>query len=561
MSCDKLWQCDHCTALFRTSGEADAHKATCASLPSLRERVGNKIWFCDYCPAMFATFDDATVHEASCNAKLKATKLVKVDYLRSGNNYYNEGRCRVCGKNCFRDRYEIAYRVCEGCASEVFGCEESHELGRYFNDREVDGKDKADMDKRDEGEQLMIMTYNVTPDVLRLFDIAESIDSMVIAFNRPGWAFQQTTKAKLPPKFQLKERIEQMKGFPERIRQSSERFCRFEASPKHHPYHLHKKSLSKLSQQMEQASTSFLTRYDELPDDSYPSESQVAHIKKHFNESTIPTFSKVAKKLRGLIKLPQFCPDTMYSKTHAISVVMKYGKGTHERGVAIKDMALLGCVPSKTAFYNAINRFEKEEGNVMIDCWNATNGPSKKGCLRDLRCGSWLAHIYMPAIPVDCDYDGNPIMDKDTILALYKTPRIIDISDYMGLIKGEFKAANKVGVGGRIYFSPHQFPTPLNLDIAGSANDKVFQRLKNCIQKYCEDAGSPVVCNGGKVGSKKFVCSHKMKARKRKLTTDIRYNCRYSFTVKWDKFGYFIALRNRRKQSECFIGCTYHNHE
>ncbi len=147
---------------------------------------------------MFATFDEATVHEASCNAKLKATKLVKVDYLRSGNNYYNEGRCRVCGKICFRDRYEIAYRVCEGCASEVFGCEEPHDLERYFNDREVGEKDKADMDKRDEGEQLLIMTYNVTKDVRRLFDIAERIDSMVKNFNRPGWAFQQTTKAKQP---------------------------------------------------------------------------------------------------------------------------------------------------------------------------------------------------------------------------------------------------------------------------------------------------------------------------------------------------------------------------
>ena len=129
----------------------------------------------------------------------------------------------------------------------------------------------------------------------------------------------------------------------------------------------------------------------------------------------------------------------------------------------------------------------------------------------------------MPAIPVDCDSDGNPIMDDATIRQLYRTPSLVDISDYMGLIKGSCPLTNKVGVGGRIYFSPLQFPTPLNLAMAGSANDKVFQRLKKCIQKYCEDAGSPVVCNGGKVGSKKFVCSHKMRARKQKLTTDKRY--------------------------------------
>jgi hypothetical protein len=410
------------------------------------------------------------------------------------------------------------------------------------------------MNKRYEGDILLIKTYNATSDVVGLFAIAENIDSVVFALQ--NW---------IPPKRRLQKAIEQMNELPQKILQSSECFCQFEASPNHHPYRLHKSSLSNLSQQMVHASTSFLTRFDELPD-SFTLDSQAADIKKHILESTIPTFSQVARKIRGLITPPQFYPDTMYGKTHAINEALKYRKGTPERGLLIKDMALMGCVPSKTAFYDAINAFEKEEGNVMIGRWNMV---MRKGCLRKIPgIVAWMAHVYMPAIPVDCDSDGNPVLDKESILELYKTPSIIDISDYMGLPSDEYDSRRSiqvgVGFGGRIYFSPHQFPTPLNLDIAGSASDKVFQRLKKCIQKYCKDAGSPVVCNGGKVGSKKFVCSHKM--RKGKHYTDKQYYppgqpCKYSFTVKWDKLGYFIALRNRRNQSNCFIGRPCHNHE
>jgi hypothetical protein len=433
----------------------------------------------------------------------------------------------------------------------------------------------VDTNKRCEGDDLLLKTYNATSDVVGLFAMAESIDSVVSLLNRVERLFCYAKEHGYRfyiPDGDLRKAYVQIRKFPESIRQSSEHFCPFEGSPNHHPYHLHKTSLTKLSQQMGQAATSFHTLHNELPQYSqrvaladlphdtsrevWDSQfrSKVEDMRKHIIESTIPTLSEVAKKVRGLITPPQVYPCTMYSKTHAINEALKYGKGTPERGAAIKDMVRMGCVPSKTAFYDAINIFEKEGGNVMIDSWNMEKGPVRKRRLRKM--GSiWLAHICMPAIPVDCDfYDGKPVMDKDSILELYKTPR-----NYMGLTEGTYK---KVGIGGRIYFSPHQFPTPLNLAIAGSANDKVFQRLKKCIQKYCEDAGSPVVCNGGKAGSKKFVCSHKMRARKQKLTTDKRYTCPYSFTVKWDKLGYFIPLRNRHlKRSTCFVGCEFHNHE
>lgn len=304
------WRCTkHCRAMFPTLEELEAHEASCKK----------RAWKCDRCPAQFSTFDEVKSHEASC---------VFI--------FNNKDQCRVCGTNCLFTRAEAAYRVCEECASAIYDCE-PHELEGKIDDAEVDEKYRADRDKRYEGIDLLKATRDFIFDVVGLFAIAENIDSVVFALNRPGFAFQQTSKVEkwIPPKVHLQKAIEQMKELPQKIRQSSERFCQFETSPNHHPYRLHKKSLSKLSQKMEKESTSFLKRYDELPD-SFTSESQVVDIRKHIIELTIPTFSKVARKIRALITLPQLSPDTMYSKTHAINEALKYRKCTPERGAAIK---------------------------------------------------------------------------------------------------------------------------------------------------------------------------------------------------------------------------------
>ncbi len=165
------------------------------------------LWRCDHCPALFLKFDEAKAHETSCAthetscAKSKADNLhnvedrgvnVNKDFLRPGDNFHNKGQCRVCGANCFATSAEAAYRVCDECAPEVFGCE-PHELDRYFDDHEIaDEKYRADRDKRTEGYDLLTGIHNVTSDVIGLFAISENIDSVVFALNRPGWAQQRT---------------------------------------------------------------------------------------------------------------------------------------------------------------------------------------------------------------------------------------------------------------------------------------------------------------------------------------------------------------------------------
>jgi len=82
----------------------------------------------------------------------------------------------------------------------------------------------------------------------------------------------------------------------------------------------------------------------------------------------------------------------------------------------------------------------------------------------------------------------------------------------------------------RLYFSPRQFPTPLNLSHAVSCDS--FK----CLQSYIVEQSkkdrevSFTVADNGK--SVRFAC----KARKRK-------ECKFYFVLKWDEVGYYICCR------------------
>jgi hypothetical protein len=113
------------------------------------------------------------------------------------------------------------------------------------------------------------------------------------------------------------------------------------------------------------------------------------------------------------------------------------------------------------------------------------------------------------------------------MMEFYCPPKLVYICDYIGK------------TGDRFYFSPIQFPTPADLSCAGTG--LVFESLKSYIEYASEKGGSPVVCRSYKPGCKKFVCKHSK-------------NCKFSFLVKWDMFGYYITLHNDTS------GCEIHNH-
>ena len=219
-----LCQCDNCPALFRTNEEAEAHKASCAN-PWL--------WQCDYCPALFRTCEEAETHEASCCAKSAdnvENRGVNVDLQAGRNKRHKENRIKQ------QNRTTKNYLP----------------LSEYM----------VDTNKRCEGDDLLLKTYNATSDVVGLFAMAENIDSVVPLLHRVERLFCSAKEHGYRfyiPESDLRSAYVQIRKFPESIRQSSEHFCPFEGSPSHHPYHLHKTSLTKLSQQMGQAATSFHT--------------------------------------------------------------------------------------------------------------------------------------------------------------------------------------------------------------------------------------------------------------------------------------------------------------
>ena len=77
----------------------------------------------------------------------------------------------------------------------------------------------------------------------------------------------------------------------------------------------------------------------------------------------------------------------------------------------------------------------------------------------------------------------------------------------------------------RLYFSPRQFPTPVELQY-GDIDDS-FYSLKDYIIEQSKKEGEVSCRGGGKPGkSVKFSCKTK--------------NCKFNFILKWDKYGYFI---------------------
>ena len=125
--------------------------------------------------------------------------------------------------------------------------------------------------------------------------------------------------------------------------------------------------------------------------------------------------------------------------------------------------------------------------------------------------------------------------------ALYAPPKLIEV-------------CNKLGLSGeRLYFNPRQFPVT-NVAIAGD-ND-TFQQLKQYIVNQSSVAGnSPVVFEGTNSGCKRFICKCA--------------HCKFSFSVKWDRFGYYIHTSRPNPtytgdhsmiDRKCVVGCEFHNH-
>ena len=310
----------------------------------------------------------------------------------------------------------------------------------------------------------------------------------------------------------------------------------------HHPFHYHKFILLGVEAQLKFHLTEAIglcNNLKKIRDENnliiVDREEQLIFTAEYILYSLIPELHKLTKTIRKLIIISR---DGYYSKTHASNIALLYRKNSGERQKVITQMVKNKCVPSKKALYEVINT--RENGLMFVEEeWGKGGRRKEYGCVQsawleeDNKC--FLGRFELALIPVE--YRGKHQKSKslrpqpEIGMLLGAPPKLVYICDHIRKNKYD-----------RFYFSPVQFPTPN--DLTGAGTGDVFKSLKSYIEYASEKGGSPVVCSSYKPGCKKFVCKHSK-------------NCKFSFLVKWDVYGYYIHLHNGISG---YIGCEYHNH-
>jgi len=465
-------------------------------------------WKCDYCSAAFPTYDETASHEAECTQRGIINKLSEVQQAKKHK-------------------------------------------------------------REEEGRRLRRNTNECRNEMLALFEIASNIQEITEQGVLKWLSYEKLKKIQRNNWRQFKLRMgiyfeHKIPAIIIGIRTVSKRFSAFAIdAPSHHPYHQHEKNLLNCATELDRIAAECRALYTTIPDLSALSvPAAVTIVIQRILESTIPALKESAKKIQDLIAFPEHRDDLgpFYSKRHAIKAALKLPKGSSARGDAIQDMVHMGLVPSQSSLYRAINDVE-EEGNAIIDAKWTHGGTMRKKqeVFYDEETRRWEPTILLPVIIVDCNIRGKPILDKKCVERLFRPPALVSLNFYL------WRKKTVEYWGARLYFSPKQFPTPVNLQDAGKASDKTFKKLKKYMLKWFEDAKSPVICNGGKPGSKKFVCCKKRKAEnllRNNERSEENYDCsicRFSVTVKWDRLGYYIPLYNHKQN--CHVCNVKHTHD
>lgn len=277
-----------------------------------------------------------------------------------------------------------------------------------------------------------------------------------------------------------------------------------------------------------------------IPPEQLTSE-QVISTAKHVKYSLLPSFRDIRRTIHKIMmtNVSQF---GYYSKTHASDIAMSYRRGSRERGYVISELAKNGCIPNKQQLYEVINT--REKGLMFVEEeWDTRKGRKRYyehvlDCTTEDEQEEFVGRFMIAVIPVqtkhcfDLPHYFQHDIPIDDLLKSYSIPRPMDIGEHLESVKGL-----------RLYFSTLQFPTPD--DPKDADNCTSFKALIQYIEYASEKGGSPVVCRSYKPGVKKFVCKHSK-------------DCKYSFQLKWDDYGYYIHLYNQT--SSQFVGSARHNH-
>lgn len=232
-----------------------------------------------------------------------------------------------------------------------------------------------------------------------------------------------------------------------------------------------------------------------------------------FIRKSASTLTKVSEKIRGNIILLQ---DTYYPKPWAVKIAMMHGKNTPQRGDAIRDMINNNRVPkSSKRLISDLIKFQEGNRFFVHDEWKPVGNNRRRG-------------MTLALLPVaKCQWK------KPSITPLfYAPPKLICLRDYFGMEREV-----------RLYFSPRQFPTPIDLWSADICDS--FNLLRYYIIEQSKKEGELSCRGGSKPGcSVRFSCTTK--------------TCKFHFVLKWDKYGYYIHYHN--VDLNRFVGCAEHNH-
>mmetsp|Transcript_23778 Transcript_23778/g.54463 ORF Transcript_23778/g.54463 Transcript_23778/m.54463 type:complete len:453 (+) Transcript_23778:355-1713(+) len=281
-----------------------------------------------------------------------------------------------------------------------------------------------------------------------------------------------------------------------------------------HPYFDHKNMLIHMKGQLllwAQHSTGFLQ-----PPHNRQTNPTILEIKR-YQEEYLPQFYSMVLSLRELVLV--FNEDGRYSKSITLKIVKRFPSGSPERRQAILQLDEEGRA-AKASVYEEL---KKDFPTIVYDEWRRRVRQTKYSC------------ILLDLHPVLAD---SHFKDSYPTMGIF-SPKCHDIYN-INLCESLHKSQ-------RYYFCPRRFPPPYDGNKMWDCDSS--RRLVWYVKHCAEKGGSPVFCNGGTGGTRRFRCTKRTIEGKK---------CRFGFTVCCDLVhGYYISFHNH--SSGCKVNHLKHD--
>ena len=257
-----------------------------------------------------------------------------------------------------------------------------------------------------------------------------------------------------------------------------------------------------------------------------------------------------------------------YKKSQAVKIVAaRSARGSRDLRLSIQEIATRGHVPSKSALYDAVSKYER--GETVIDGWGKQAGLQSKpkmftqwaySAVRYSDRKTWKGELKLPltlANFTDVDSRGGTLTGTSGAGHWYEgfigpgaydlnKPEMEKVELWIGC-----QVPDSMSDLIRMYFSPTEFPPPAS--VADGGKGETYLALKAYIRRQASLANTPVVCTGSSKGKpeKIFRCQ-----KHGKVIGGQRVYCPYTFTLRWDKIGYYIHLK---ESGLLTCGCPFHS--